>query len=114
MSMHYTPLSEFMDRLYYPDGDGFNKADLGKGELLLDDFSDGLLFKNEREEYVPVTYIEKKGGGEGGGENCHTVLKLGDDFVKVAFYYYSYSGYEHDYADVCKVTPVDRVVTFYE
>lgn len=63
---------------------------------------------------VAMKHIEQDGGGEGGGEHCETVVQAGDKYYKIVYSYYSYDGYNYDDADVYEVTPVQRLVTFYE
>lgn len=63
---------------------------------------------------IPVEFIEQDGGGEGGGEHCETVVKIGTTYYKIVYSYYSYDGYNYDGADVYEVVPVERLVTFYE
>ena len=62
--------------------------------------------------------VKSHGGGEGDGEECWTVYKFkhdqfnGEVFIKFDGSYQSYSGSEYD--DFYIVTPVERMVTFYE
>ena len=63
---------------------------------------------------VGMKHVLRKGGGEGGGEHCETVVQVGDRYYKIVYSYYSYDGYNYDGADVYEVTPVQRLVTFYE
>lgn len=63
---------------------------------------------------VDMKHIEQDGGGEGGGEHCETVVQAGDKYYKIVYSYYSYDGYNYEGADVYEVTPVERLVTFYE
>lgn len=63
--------------------------------------------------------IEQEGGGEGGAENCHSVIEVqfGEwtgKLIKVFYNYYSHHGYDFDYAEAREVAPVQRMVTFYE
>lgn len=61
-----------------------------------------------------VTCIEQSGGGEGGSQDCHTVLKIGDEFYRIDYTYFSYCGFEYDESELYLVEPVERVVTVYE
>lgn len=63
---------------------------------------------------IDMKHIEQDGGGEGGGEDCETVVQAGDKYYKIVYSYYSYDGYNYDDADVYEVVPVKRLVTFYE
>lgn len=58
--------------------------------------------------------IEQDSGGEGGGESCYTILKWKDVFYKVTYSYYSYEGFEFDYAQWYIVTPKETIVTVYD
>ena len=82
---------------------------------LTDGFDDGSILYKEDEETkaIPLEWIEQD-GGEGGGEYCYTVVKLGDKFLKIEYSYYSYNGYETDGAEVYEVEATERLVTFYE
>ena len=73
-------------------------------------FQDGDYMKGD----IPVEFIEQDGGGEGGGEHCETVVKIGATYYKIVYSYYSYDGYNYEGADVYEVVPVERLVTFYE
>ncbi len=61
-------------------------------------------------------FIESEGGGEGEGEYCHGVIRLGGVHLKADWSYYSYNGPEYDYIanSVKEVTPQKRVITVYE
>lgn len=63
---------------------------------------------------VDMKHIKRDGGGEGGGEHCETVVQAGDKYYKIVYSYYSYDGYNYEGADVYKVVPIERLVTFYE
>ena len=63
---------------------------------------------------VDMKHISQDGGGEGGGEHCETVVKIGTTCYKIVYSYYSYDGYNYEDADVYEVVPVERLVTFYE
>lgn len=47
----------------------------------------------------PETYelLQEVGGGEGGGEYCHSVFTIDGKFFYTSYYYYSYNGFEYDY-----------------
>lgn len=91
---------------YFPD-EGSEVEDIC--EFLLG-FQDGDYMKDD----VPVEFIKQDGGGEGGGEHCETVVKIGTTYYKIVYSYYSYDGYNYEGADVYEVVPVERLVTFYE
>lgn len=70
--------------------------------------------------YVPtgdvIEVLKYEGGGEGGAQNCYTILKIGEQFFKVEYQYFSYNGFDldADYADLYEVFPVEKLVTVYE
>lgn len=61
-------------------------------------------------------HVECEGGGEGEGEYCYGVIKIGDKYLKAEWSYYSYNGCEYDYIkDTIKfVTPTTKTITVYE
>lgn len=61
-----------------------------------------------------VEFIEQEGGGEGGAEDCHSVIKVDGVFYKVTYSYYSHHGFSTDYAEVFVVTPKEKTITVYE
>jgi hypothetical protein len=61
-----------------------------------------------------VEFIEQDGGGEGGGEDCYSVIKVDGQFYKFEYSYASYEGYTFDHLEPQLVSPVQRLVTFYE
>lgn len=65
-------------------------------------------------EGVGIEHIEQDGGGEGGGEDCYSVIKVDDVFYKFEYDYRSYEGYTFDDPEPQVVSPVQRLVTFYE
>lgn len=75
---------------------------------------DYLYKETEDSDPIPIKHIEQEGGGEGGGEYCYAVIQVGEKFYKIEYSYYSYSGYDYDYADVLEAVPTQRMVTFYE
>lgn len=60
--------------------------------------------------------VEHEGGCEGGGEYCYSVIRLGDEFYKAEWSYYSYSGDDYDSISdsVRQVKPVEKTITVYE
>jgi len=60
--------------------------------------------------------VESEGGGEGESEYCYGVIKVGDEYYKAEWNYYSYQGCDYDSIEdtVRKVTPTEKVVTVYE
>ena len=63
-----------------------------------------------------VHRIECEGGGEGEGEYCYGVIKIGDVYLKAEWSYYSYNGYEIDYIinTLQVVTTQTKTITVYE
>lgn len=63
-----------------------------------------------------LTRVELEGGGEGEGEYCYGVIKIGDTYLKAEWSYYSYNGCEYDSIfDTLKVvTPKQKTITVYE
>jgi len=62
-------------------------------------------FKEATSDMIDVTLVEQDGGGEGGDEDCHSVLKIGSKFLKFHYSYKSYSGFsfwdESSCVEVC-------------
>jgi hypothetical protein len=63
---------------------------------------------------TPVQFVVQDGGGEGGGEGCFTILRVGDAHYKVTYSYASYDGFNFDYMEVKKVVPRTKVVVEFE
>lgn len=61
-----------------------------------------------------VEFIEQEGGGEGGSENCYSVIRVDGTFYKVLYNYYSHYGFNTDYAEVRVVQPKEKLITVYE
>ena len=61
-----------------------------------------------------VEFIEQGGGGEGGAENCYSVIKVDGIFYKVFYNYYSHDGFNTECAKVRVVQPKEKLVTVYE
>ena len=61
-------------------------------------------------------HIESEPGGEGEGEYCYGVVRLGEKYYKAEWTYYSYNGCEYDYIEdtIKEVTPVQKTITVYE
>jgi hypothetical protein len=66
------------------------------------------------DENVGVKLVDREGGGEGGAEDCYSILEIDGVFYQVTYNYYSYVGYEFDYAEVTIVTPKQKTITVYE
>ena len=61
-------------------------------------------------------HITSEGGGEGEGEYCYGVIKIGDTYLKAEWSYYSYDGceYDHIFGTLEVVTPKQKTITVYE
>lgn len=81
-------------------------------EYLFNEFLRG--YQYSLPETPRLLYIEHEGGGEGGGEDCESVIKVDNVFYKVSYAYASYNGFYWEDAEVNVVHPVERMVTFYE
>lgn len=68
----------------------------------------------EGAEDIGIKLVDQEGGGEGGAENCTSILEIDSIFYEVSYNYYSHQGYEFDYASVKIVTPKQKTVTVYE
>lgn len=117
MSKRFMSLEDFMSRLTYgPTCPRYVK----EGDSVSDDYevlqgsSYTIYFTPENGEEVEVEHVEQEGGGEGGGEYCYTVFKLGNKFYKVEYNYYSHQGYDTDCAALYEVTPKQQTITVYE
>lgn len=73
----------------------------------------GSIPEEARYEGMPITVVEHE-GGEGQGELAMLVIKIGDEFYKMDYSYYSYNGFDTEGCSFRKVKPVVREVTFYE
>jgi len=76
-------------------------------------------YRAAADEYLKgagYTHIEMEGGGEGGSEYCYGVIKIGDEYYKAEWSYYSYQGHDYDYIEntIKSVKPVQKMVTVYE
>jgi len=60
--------------------------------------------------------LEGDYGGEGEGEYCYGVISFMGKYYKAEWTYYSYNGCEYDNIEntIKEVSPVERLVTFYE
>lgn len=61
-----------------------------------------------------VEFIEQDGGGEGGSEDCYSVIKVDDIYYKITYSYFSHHGFETEYAEVFVVSPKQKTITVYE
>lgn len=104
---------EFINRLYsVHDGEQFG-GDIYELLCYYDESVRKYTYMDDDGVQHPITFIEQEGGGEGGAENCHTVLKIGDDFYKFEYRYYSHHGYDY-FSEARKVTPSQKVITVYD
>lgn len=93
-----------------------NEALLAEGEAPRwdDEWDDVDILMGDFPENNRVEFIEQEGGGEGGSEDCYSVIKVDGVFYKVFYNYYSHHGFETDYATVRVVQPQEKLVTVYE
>lgn len=71
-------------------------------------------FLGNTESGLAVHCIEQRGGGEGGGEQCHSILQFGEDiFLKISYGYYSHDGFDFDYATLGWVSRSEKTVYVY-
>lgn len=66
------------------------------------------------DQSVKVQCVEYSGGGEGGSQDCRSILKIGDQFFSVHYSYFSYDGFDYSYAAVFEVQPFEKIVTDYK
>lgn len=109
MAKRIADLNSYIQHLQLENGEVIDEYYLCDGS-----WEDELSFVDEDGSKLPVEFIEQDGGGEGGTEYCETILKVGDNFVKITYRYYSHHGYEFDGATVYSVTPIEKMVTIYE
>ena len=62
--------------------------------------------------------IEQDGGGEGGSEDCYTIIKFEETYYRFDYKYYSHDGFQLEYSDlsyinVREVMPKQVMVTEY-
>lgn len=75
------------------------------------EFHDALM---EGYEDNGIELLEQDGGGEGGSENCYSVLLVNGVYYRVNYRYYSHIGFETDDATVTIVTPREKTIIVYE
>lgn len=63
-----------------------------------------------------VEHIQSEGGGEGGSEHCEGVIRIGEEYFKAEWSYYSHQGCEYDWIEdtITPVKPRQVTVTVYE
>lgn len=62
-----------------------------------------------------LEHITQEGGGEGGTEDCYTILKYKGEFYKLTYWYRSHHGFDGlEDSDFIKVKPRETVVTVYD
>lgn len=61
-----------------------------------------------------VTLVHVEGGGEGGGEACYSVFRVGSKLFGVDYLYFSHQGFYLEDAELYEVQAIERLVTFYE
>lgn len=78
-------------------------------------YEDKAAQENQVLEKFGYEYIDGDSSGEGEGEHCYGVFKLGDNLYRASYYYYSHNGHEYDYiVDTLRiVTPSQKTITVY-
>ncbi len=57
-------------------------------------------------DYEMLRLMEYDGGGEGGAENCYSIIRVGKRYFKCDYEYYSYNGFDYsDGSEVYEVAP---------
>lgn len=109
--MTFEELREKVLKLWGIDVDNEKEMDYGKYYFieLLRGYA-----PSQFETIDSVKYIEHDGGGEGGAEDCYSVIQVEGVFYKVIYSYASYQGFYWEYAEVRECKPVERMVTFYD
>ena len=79
-------------------------------ELIVDGDDDAFVTANPE---LKFKLILQEGGGEGGAEDCRSVFKVGDQYFMVNYNYYSYNGFDFDYASITEVEPYEKIVIDY-
>lgn len=62
---------------------------------------------------VPVKFVEGETGGEGSGEYCYVILRVGEQYFRKEGYYSSYNGTDWD-GDFDEVEPYQKTITDYK
>lgn len=79
-----------------------------------EEWSEDDILQGDFPENRCVEFIEQEGGGEGGSEDCYSVIKVGGVYYKITYSYFSHHGFETEYAEVFVVTPKEKTITVYE
>jgi len=77
------------------------------------DFTD-LLRGYGNDDIKNFEHIQHEGGGEGGAQDCESIIKVDDQYYSITYTYMSYDGFDFDYAEAFKVTPKEKTITVYE
>lgn len=93
-----------------------SEALLAEGEVPRwdDEWVDVDILMGDFPENNRVEFIEQEGGGEGGAEDCYSVIRVDGVFYKVFYNYYSHDGFNTEYAEVRVVQPKEKLITVYE
>ena len=117
MSKITTELQELLNAIYAA---GLYPQDEDVSTLLHELFSDDKdhLYGKEKQAALKdfgYLHIESEGGGEGEGEYCYGIIKVGEQYLKAEWSYYSYEGCSFDYIEstIRVVTPSQRTITVY-
>lgn len=115
----YGSLKEVFGSVYGPwYGDNYNEwgedvVEDGFRQYVIYDIYDPEI-KSQLKD-LGLEFVEKDGGGEGGTEDCYTIIKYKGEFYKLTYWYRSHHGYDgFEDSDFVKVTPKKIEVTVYE
>lgn len=84
-------------------------------EPILALFTEDYIMPEDIKDEINHEIMEIEGGGEGEGEHCYSVIRVGDKFFKAEWSYYSYNGCDFDYINdtIKEVTPSEKTITVY-
>ena len=98
--------------IYHKDGEWLSTVDdpdmVMRGYFSEDEY----LYHRESGKRAEVVHVS--GGGTGGAEDCKTVIKIGEDYYQINYFYFSHHGYCYDCSSIVKVKPVEVTVTQYQ
>jgi hypothetical protein len=110
-SMHDTHRSENYELLrdYGYDGSKYEVVKAIFSSLrslsIIDDVSNLDKAISAIKDYEIFTLMECDGGGEGGSEDCNSIIKVGERYFQCNYNYYSYEGFDYSYHKIFEVTP---------
>jgi len=103
--------NEYSNESWYDPDESEEYVDEGWREFILGGDSN----IKESLKTVDLELITSEGGGEGGTEDCFTIIKYKDEFYKLTYWYRSHHGYDGlEDDDFVKVTPKKIEVIVYK